>query len=217
MRQLVYKKLTFFCLLFLFFLHQSIAQTKTVTGKVSDDKGNPVSGATVVARGFRAGTSTDSSGNFSLTMPGAAKTLRISSIGFSTIEVGMGSGSNISVTIRSEGTSLNDGVVVGYGTARRKDVTGAVSSISSKDFNQGIITTPMDAVQGKVPGLVITKPDGDPNSNPIIRLRGQTSLLGSQTPLLVVDGVILDNYEVLSSIPTADIVTFDFLKDASAA
>src|SRR5258708_3902565 len=217
MYQPVYKKLMLFSLLFLLFLQHSIAQTKTVTGKVTDDKGNPVSGATIVARGFRGGTSTDSSGNFTLSTPTAAKILQVSSIGFTSVEVGIGSGSNISVTIRSEGTSLNDVVVVGYGTARRKDVTGSVSSISTKDFNQGAITTPMDQVQGKVPGLVVTTPDGDPNSNPQIRLRGQTSLLGTQTPLLVVDGIILDNYELLSSIPPADIVTFDFLKDASAA
>ncbi|MHA4810985.1 SusC/RagA family TonB-linked outer membrane protein [Flavitalea flava] len=217
MYQHVYKKLTLLSLFFLLIFHQSIAQTKTVTGRVNDDKGNPVFGATVTVRGSKGGTSTDSSGNFSITAPAGAKALQISSIGFTGTEVNIGSGTNISVTLKFEGTSLNDVVVVGYGTARRKDVTGSVSSISAKDFNQGIITTPMDAVQGKVPGLVITKPDGDPNSNPIIRLRGQTSLLGSQTPLLVVDGVILDNYEVLSSIPTADIVTFDFLKDASAA
>ncbi len=217
MYQPVYKKLMLFSLLFLLFLQHSIAQTKTVTGKVTDDKGNPVSGATIVARGFRGGTSTDSSGNFTLSTPTAAKILQVSSIGFTSVEVGIGSGSNISVTIRSEGTSLNDVVVVGYGTARRKDVTGSVSSISQKDFNQGVVTTAMDAVQGKVPGLVITKPDGDPNSNPVIRLRGQTSLLGTQTPLLVVDGIILDNYELLSSIPPTDMVTYDFLKDASAA
>ena len=217
MSQLMYKKIMLFSLLFLLFLQQSIAQTKTVTGKVTDDKGAPVAGATVIARGSKGGTSTDANGDFKLTAPVSAKTLQVSSVGYTATEISIGSETNFAVSLKPTESSLNDVVVVGYGTARRKDVTGAVSSISAKDFNQGIITTPMDQVQGKVPGLVITKPDGDPNSNPLIRLRGQASLYGSQTPLLVVDGIILDNYEVLSSIPTGDIVTFDFLKDASAA
>ena len=212
-----FKKISGLTLIFCSIIQLSFAQSKTLSGKVTDDKGNALLGATVIVKGSTAGTSTDGNGDFRLQAPSSARVLVISSVGYTPQEVSIGSQTNFSVSIQSEGTSLNDVVVVGYGTARRKDITGAVSSISAKDFNQGIITTPMDAVQGKVPGLVITKPDGDPNSNPVIRLRGQTSLLGTQTPLLVVDGIILDNYEVLSSIPTADIVSFDFLKDASAA
>ena len=217
MTKIGYRTLALISFLFLFALQESFAQSRTVTGKVSDEKGNPVSGATVMVKGAKNGTATDSSGSFSLTVPAAARQLQVSSVGYSGLSFPIGNGSNLSITLTSEGTSLNDVVVVGYGTARRKDVTGSVASIGAKDFNQGAITTPMDQVQGKVPGLVITTPDGDPNSNPQIRLRGQTSLLGTQTPLLVVDGIILDNYELLSSIPPADIVTFDFLKDASAA
>ena len=198
-------------------IQRSFAQTKSITGKVTDEKGAPILGATVMAKSSRGGTSTDADGTFKLTVAAAAKTLVVTSVGYIGTELPIGSETDFAVSLKSQGTSLNDVVVVGYGTARRKDITGAVSSIGVKDFNQGIITTPMDAVQGKVPGLVITKPDGDPNSNPIIRLRGQTSLLGNQSPLVVVDGVILDNYEVLSSIPPTDIVTFDFLKDASSA
>ena len=217
MTQIGYKTIALISFLFLFALQESFAQSRTVTGKVSDEKGNPVSGATVAVKGSKNGTATDTAGNFSLSVPAAARQLQVTSVGFAGISFPIGGGSNLSITITSEGTSLNDVVVVGYGTARRKDVTGSVASIGAKDFNQGAITTPMDQVQGKVPGLVVTTPDGDPNSNPQIRLRGQTSLLGTQTPLLVVDGIILDNYELLSSIPPADIVTFDFLKDASAA
>jgi TonB-linked SusC/RagA family outer membrane protein len=217
MTQIGYKTIALISFLFLFALQESFAQTRTVTGKISDEKGNPVSGASVIVKGAKNGTATDSSGNFSLSVPSAAKQLQVSSVGYAGLSFPIGGGSNLSITLTSEGTSLNDVVVVGYGTARRKDVTGSVASIGAKDFNQGAITTPMDQVQGKVPGLVVTTPDGDPNSNPQIRLRGQTSLLGTQTPLLVVDGIILDNYELLSSIPPADIVTFDFLKDASAA
>ena len=217
MPQIGYKTTVLISFFFLFALQQTFAQTRTITGKVTDDKGNPVAGATVAVRGSTAGTSTDSSGNFTLTAPAAAKNLQVTSIGYAAVSVAIGDGRGLAITISAEGTSLNDVVVVGYGTARRKDVTGSVASISTKDFNAGAITTPMDQVQGKVPGLVVVTPDGDPNSNPQIRLRGQTSLLGTQAPLVVVDGVILDNYELLSSIPPADIVTYDFLKDASAA
>jgi TonB-linked SusC/RagA family outer membrane protein len=217
MLQIGSKALTMLSFFLLFFLHESFAQTKTITGKITDDKGNPVAGASVVVKGAKNGTSTDSSGNFTLQAPASAKQLLVSNVGYGSQILSIGTGKDLVITITAEGTSLNDVVVVGYGTARRKDVTGSVSSISTKDFNQGAITTPMDQVQGKVPGLVVTTADGDPNGNPQIRLRGQTSLLGTQTPLLVVDGVILDNYELLSSIPPADIVTFDFLKDASAA
>src|SRR5665213_1973130 len=211
------KKIMVFSLLFCFIISQTFAQTRRITGKVTNEKGEPVAGATVQANGSGTGTSTDEKGEFALTVRSNARTLQISSIGYTTATVAMGTSTEISVSLIPENSTLNDVVVVGYGTARRKDITGAVSSISSKDFNQGVVTTPMDAIQGKVPGLVVTKPDGDPNSNPIIRLRGQTSLIGQQAPLIVVDGIILDNYEMLSSIPPADIVTFDFLKDASAA
>ena len=204
--------------LFSFLLFQQVfAQTKTITGKVSDENGIPVADASVLIKSTKNGTVTAADGSFSIAVPVNAKALTISHLGFASQEIAITKTVQVAVKLIAESSSLNDVVVVGYGTARKKDVTGAVSSISVKDFNQGLVTTPMDQVQGKIPGLVITKPDGDPNSNPIIRIRGQTSLLGSQTPLLVVDGVILDNYEILSSIPTADIISFDFLKDASAA
>jgi TonB-dependent starch-binding outer membrane protein SusC len=217
MTQIGYKTLALISFLFLFALQESFAQTRTITGKVTDEKGNAVAGATVAVKGTTGGTATDSSGNFSLSAPAKSRTLTVSSIGYASLDFPIGIGTDLLIAISAQGAALNDVVVVGYGTARRKDVTGAVASISAKDFNSGAITTPMDQVQGKVPGLVITTADGDPNGNPLIRLRGQTSLLGTQSPLLVVDGVILDNYELLSSISPSDIVTFDFLKDASAA
>jgi iron complex outermembrane receptor protein len=95
-------------------------------------------------------------------------------------------------------------------------VDGAVASVSSKDFNQGVVTNPIQQIQGRVAGLVITSPGGDPNSNPSIRLRGQTSLAGGQNPLIVVDGIPLDDANQLSNIPPADIESYDVLKDASA-
>jgi iron complex outermembrane receptor protein len=218
MAQIILRKLLLSTALLLSILTQGLAQSKTISGTVLDDKNNPVPGATVAVKGSTAGTATDVNGNFTLVVKAADKSFVITSVGFADKEVTIGATTQFTVTLAvATASTLNDVVVVGYGTARRRDVTGAIASISSKDFNQGVVTTPMDQVAGKVPGLVITSPDGDPNSNPLIRLRGQTSLLGTQTPLLVVDGVILDNYELLSSIPPADIVTYDFLKDASAA
>ena len=212
------KKLLLLTFSLIFLAQLSMAQNRTITGKVTDEKGAPIVGVSVSPKGTtNGGTSTDPAGLFSITVAGSVKALLFTSIGFADQTVTIGNGTDLKVQMKESTSTLNDVVVVGYGTAKKKDVTGAVASISAKDFNQGAITTPMDQVIGKVPGLVITSPDGDPNSNPVIRLRGQTSILGTQTPLLVVDGIILDNYELLSSIPPGDIVSFDFLKDASAA
>lgn len=199
--------------------HQTMAQSRTITGMVTDNAGKPMSGVSVVVKGSKGGATTNSDGAFTLPVSAGTKTIVLTNIGYVMQVVDISSISNVSVSMVTDVSSsnLNDVVVIGYGTSKRKDVTGAVSSISSRDFNQGVIVSPMDQVQGKVPGLVVVTPDGDPNSNPIIRLRGQTSLLGTQAPLIVVDGIILDNYELLSSIPPGDIVTYDFLKDASAA
>jgi TonB-dependent starch-binding outer membrane protein SusC len=203
----------------LFVVHQGMAQTRNVTGTVTDNAGKPLSGVSVVVKGGKTGTTTNSAGEFTLPVGPSAKTLEISNIGYVLQEIEISNTSSVAVSMQTDVShnNLNDVVVIGYGTARRKDVTGAVSSITARDFNSGPIVNPMDQVQGRVPGLVVVNADGDPNSNPVIRLRGQTSLLGSQTPLIVVDGIIFDNYELLSSIPPADIVTYDFLKDASAA
>jgi len=103
------------------------------------------------------------------------------------------------------------------GQPRKKDLTGALEVVTAKDFNGGVVTTAIQQIQGKVAGLVITQQGGDPNQNPIIHLRGQTSLSGSQTPLIVVDGVTLDDPTILSTIPPGDIETYTVLKDASAA
>ncbi len=192
------------------------AQNKTITGKVTDDKGAPVQGASILIKNSTQGTSTDIEGNFSFSVPSSATTLTVSFIGFATQEVSITGQTNVSVTILPESSTLNDVIVVGYGTARRKDVTGAVASVGAKDFNQGVVSNPMQQIQGKVAGLVITQPGGDPNQDVIIRLRGQTSLTGGQTPLIVVDGVPLDDPNQISNIPAGDIASYDVLKDASA-
>jgi len=205
------------CSILVLLIQQSWAQTKTISGTVSDDKGAPVIGASVVAKGTKSGTSTDAQGAFKLSVPAAATTIVISYVGFTDKEVDVTSSSSVQVSLTPAAGSLSDVVVVGYGTVRKKDVTGAITSISSKDFNAGVITDPMQQIQGKVSGLVITQAGGDPNASLIIRLRGQSSLTGSQTPLIVLDGVPLADPGQISNIPPGDIASYDILKDASAA
>jgi iron complex outermembrane receptor protein len=190
--------------------------TRPITGKVTSDKGEALSGATVLIKGSSTATTTTADGSYSINVDDNAKALIFSYVGFVSQEINITSASTINVSLKSETTGMNDIVVVGYGTARKKDVTGAVSSVSSKDFTQGLVATPMEQIQGKVPGLVITKVDGDPNASIIIRLRGQTSLSGGQSPLIVLDGVIMDDVNQISNIPPGDITSYDVLKDASA-
>jgi iron complex outermembrane receptor protein len=195
---------------------QSWAQTKTVTGKVNDEKGAGVSGASILVKGSNTGTSTDATGSFRLNVPSSATTLVITYVGYATQEVTIPSSNEVTVSMAPQNQSLTDVVVVGYGTTRKKDLTGAIAAVAAKDFNQGIVTNPVQQIQGKVAGLVITTPGGDPNQAPLIRLRGQTSLSGGQNPLIVVDGVPLDDPNQLNNIPGGDIASYNVLKDASA-
>lgn len=205
-----------FLLLCVTFTQLAFSQTKVITGKVSDDRGNPLSGATVAVKGSKSAASTGVDGTFTLNAPASASILVISNVGFADQEVGIVGKTSVDISLAASNQSLSDVVVIGYGTARKKDVTGAVANVSSKDFNQGIVTNPIQQIQGKVAGLVITTPGGDPNQAPLIRLRGQTSLSGGQNPLIVVDGVPLDNPDMLNNIPPGDIESYDILKDASA-
>jgi len=208
-------KLTF-CSLAMLLTSILVFGQNRLTGKVTNEKGEGLPSVTITAKGTSITTLTDSSGNFSIGMPAGVRTIVVSSVGFTDQEIAIGARSALTVVLRESAQSLNDVVVIGYGTARRKDVTGAVSNISSKEFSSGVINNPMQQIQGKVAGLVITQPGGDPNQNVVIRLRGQTSLTGGQTPLIVLDGIPLDDPNQLSSIAPADIASYDVLKDVSA-
>lgn len=192
------------------------AQNKKLTGIVNDGKGNPVPNASVIVKGTTIGVTTDVNGTFSVNVPNSESIVVISDVGYETKEVTVGNNASLSISLVPSLNSLNEVVVLGYGTARKKDVTGQVSSISSKSFTQGLVTNPMDQIQGKVPGLVIQNIDGGPNSPVVIRLRGQASLTGGQSPLVVVDGVTLDDINEIANIPPGDILSYDVLKDASA-
>jgi TonB-linked SusC/RagA family outer membrane protein len=196
----------------------AMAQNVSVTGKVTDAKdGSPIPGVSILLKGTSTGTVTDASGNFKISAP-ATGTLVITYIGYDRREVRV-STAPMNISLSPNATQLNEVAVVsiGYGTARKKDLTGAVENITSKNFNQGAIINPIDQLAGKVAGLVITQPGGDPNQSASIHLRGQSSITGGVNPLFVVDGIILDNPDQFQNIPPGDIASYDVLKDASAA
>ncbi|MBL7758657.1 MAG: SusC/RagA family TonB-linked outer membrane protein, partial [Chitinophagaceae bacterium] len=194
----------------------SFSQGRQVTGKVADDQGKGLPGATVAVKGASVSVAADTDGRFSITVPASATALVVTAVGYAEQEVQLNGRTTVDITMQTDARSLGDVVVVGYGTVRKKDATGAVSSISAKDFSQGVISNPLQQIQGKVAGLTITQAGGDPNANLIIRLRGQTSLSGGQTPLVVLDGIPLDDPNQISSIPPGDVASYDVLKDVSA-
>ncbi len=213
------KQTLFWCIAFTVFsvfqIGQTFAQQNiTVKGKVIDDKNEPLIGVSVGITGGKGGTRTDINGDFQLSVPATTKSLKFSYIGFDNKTVLVTA--NMNVLLKTATNTLDDVVVTGYSTVKKKDLTGAVSNITSKDFNQGNVTNSIMQIQGKVAGLSIVKSSGDANETPTIRLRGQTSLFGNQSPLIVVDGVQLNGVADLNLIPPGDIASYDVLKDASA-
>jgi TonB-linked SusC/RagA family outer membrane protein len=213
-----------FCVFILLLFINVVAYAQTVvSGKVMDANGVAVAGATVAVKGSTAGTSTDADGNFSLTLPANAKTLLVSGVGYTTQELAINGQSSFSVALQSAASDLNEVVVVGYGTARKKDLTGATVSIGQKDFQKGIVGTPDQLLVGKVAGVSIVSNGGNPGSGSTIRIRGGASLSASNDPLIIVDGVqlggggIAGSSNFLNTINPNDIESFTVLKDASAA
>jgi iron complex outermembrane receptor protein len=212
------------CFSLLFFLAlPAFTQDKVIKGKVADAKdGTPIAGATVTVKGTNVATSTGSDGTFKLTVPANAKTLVISSVGFGEKEVAATS-SDLQINLTSSSAALNEVVVIGYGTSKKKDLTGAISTVTQKDFVKGPITTPEQLISGKVAGVQVTPGSGVPGASSVIRIRGGTSLNASNDPLIVIDGVPVANGGIngspgiLSMINPNDIESFNILKDASAA
>lgn len=207
-----------FVALLCFFITPVFAQ-KTITGKVTDSKtGEPISGVSILPQGSSAGTTTDINGNFKIAVHQNVAILVVTFVGYEKVEIDVTKEKVLNIRLVEKTISLNEVSVVGvgYGTQQKKDVTGAETSISSKDFNKGEIINPASQLQGKVAGLVITIPGGDPNAIATIHLRGQTSISGDQSPLFVVDGIPLDDASQFQTIPPGDIESYDVLKDASA-
>ncbi|WP_207429414.1 SusC/RagA family TonB-linked outer membrane protein [Pedobacter sp. SYSU D00535] len=199
------------------------AQQIAVRGVVtSASDGTTLPGVSVRLKGGNAGTSTAADGSYRLNVPSNG-TIIFTFVGFTTAEVPVDGRSVINVQLREEAQSLNEVVVVGYGTTRKSDLTGSVAVVSSRDFQKGNITTPEQLIVGKVPGVSITSNSGQPGAGSTIRIRGGSSLNASNDPLIVIDGVPLENSSVsgaanpLSFINPNDIESFTVLKDASAA
>ena len=192
------------------------AQTQVV-GKVVDSKdGLPLAGVTVTVKGAKTSTQTAADGTFKIATPTASGAVLVfTSVGFGKQEVAVTSG-EVSVNLVATNQQLNEVVVVGYGTSRKKDLTGAVNKISEKDLNQGAITNPLQQIAGKAPGVVITQAGSDPNSAPSVRIRGINSLQGGNDPLVVVDG-LQGGLELLQQISPNDIESYDILRDASSS
>ena len=182
-----------------------------VTGQVKDQTGEPLIGVSILEQGTNNGTVTDIDGNFRLNVA-QGKTLNISYIGYKTQAVRV-SGSRLNVVLEEENTNLNEVVVVGYGTMRRKDVTSSITTVKAEDLNRGVFTDPASMLQGKVAGLVVTS-SGDPNGSPSITLRGASSLRsGAMSPYYVVDGIPGVD---ISMVAPDDIESIDVLRDATA-
>lgn len=227
-------------LLCVLFTLTTFSQTKTITGKVTDDKGAPLQGATVTVKGTRNGASTGTDGTYNLTVPQGAKTLVISSVGYATQEINIGDQTSIDISLVSTSQNLNEVVVVGYGTVRKKDLTGSIATIQAKDFNKGTFTAPDQLIQGKVTGVQVLNNTGQPGGATTVKIRGNSALVGSGQPLYVLDGIPLDGRSArpglvvpdlggagtdktntsagnpLNFINPNDIASIDVLKDASA-
>lgn len=220
-------KILFKRLLFLVLCMSIVAsvfgQEISVSGKVTDAAdGTPLPGVNIVEKGTTNGTITDPDGNFSLTV-GSDATLVFSFVGYLTQEIAVGTQTTLDVTLEFDILGIDEVVLIGYGTAKKEDATGSIIAVDSKDFNKGAITTPQELLMGKAAGVVITSQGGAPGSAATIRIRGGSSLRANNDPLIVIDGVPIDNSGIggmanpLSTINPNDIETFTVLKDASAA
>ncbi len=186
----------------------------TVTGKVIDEtSNNPIAGATVTQIGGSLSTSTNDEGEFSLANVPTGTKLRISYIGYNSQEI-IAQAGEVTINLKPATNTLEDVVVIGYGSVKRKDVTTAISSVSLEDMNERPIVNAAQAIQGRAAGVTVSQPSGAPGGGTSIRIRGTTSFNGSNNPLYVVDNIPVDNINFLS--PT-DIADMQILKDASSA
>lgn len=185
-----------------------------VTGNVTDaDKNTPLVGVSIGVKGTQSGALTDGNGKFSISVADANAVLIVSYIGYTRQEVTVGNRTTINIGLKTEDTYLDEVVVIGYGTVKKSDVTGAVSTINSKAFEAQPITRVEDALQGRAAGVVVARANGQPGAEVKVRIRGVNSITGNNAPLVVVDGI---QGADLSSLNPDDIASIDVLKDASA-
>jgi TonB-linked SusC/RagA family outer membrane protein len=196
------------------------AQSRTIKGTVSDEKGAPLAGVSVLLKnkqtGTETGTQTDASGNFSLTLNSAAGkvTLNISHLGYKKTEVSTDGAKPVEIRLDKEDNSLEDVVVIGYGTARRKDLTGSVASVGTKDLKDIPVNTVAEALAGRLAGVQVTTTEGRPGADILVRVRGGGSISQDNSPLYIVDGIPVEN--ALSIISPQEIESINVLKDAAS-
>lgn len=211
----MYKKLLLkllFCQLLVLMSFTAFAQKTTVTGKVTDEKGNPFPGVTIAVKGTSTGTNSDINGNYSLTVK-STDVLVFSSVGYVAQQVVVKGNPVINIKLLTADQQLNEVVVIGYGTQKRKDVTGSISSVKGSVFKDQPISDPISAIQGRIAGVNVIESSGQPGSVASIVIRGLESL-NQPAPLYIVDGVRVND---ISNINVQDIGSVDVLKDAAAA
>jgi len=207
------KRLTFVLACFFISTGLAIAQSKQVTGKVVDESGEVVVGASVVVKGTTTGTITDVNGKFSLSVPSSAQTLVVSFVGMRDQEVAVAA--NVSVTLRTSSTNLDEVIVVAYGTAKKSSFTGSAAAIKKETLEKRKVSNVTKALDGLAPGVQVTSGSGQPGTGANVYIRGLGSINASNTPLYVVDGIPYDGN--ISSISSNDIESITVLKDAASA
>ena len=199
---------------------------KTIKGKVTDEKGNPVAGASVLIKETQVGTSTDANGNYSLTIDGNAKTLVFSFVGTQTAELAIGNKTTLDAVLHPQQTTMNEVVVVAYGTQQRRKITGSIGKLAGSEVENIPMSSVEQMLQGKVAGLQSVSPSGQPGSAQQIRIRGIGSINASSSPLFVIDGIPVNTGDfssatnssnLLAGLNPNDIESISVLKDASAA
>ncbi|MXV51815.1 SusC/RagA family TonB-linked outer membrane protein [Pedobacter sp. HMF7647] len=208
-------KTAFICLLLIFSCYYSFAQPRQISGVVTESNGSPLAGASVKIKGTSTGASTNASGAFKLQVPGNS-VLEVSFTGYQTQEVAVGDKATINVVLIQGVSNLNEVVVIGYGTTRRKDLTGSVSSVSAATIEKVPVTSFDQALQGRASGVQIVNNDASPGGNVSVLIRGTGSLAtNGNSPLYVIDGYPVETGGI-NNINPSDIASIDILKDASA-
>lgn len=188
---------------------------KTISGTVVDDKGEPLPGVSIVVKGTQQGTSTDVDGKYQLSVPDGSSVLIFSFVGYMSAEKTVTNETVIDITLATDTKSLQEIVVVGYGTQKRANVTAAISSVPMSEIKDMPVSNVATALQGKIPGVVIQQNNGTPGSTPAIKVRGFGSISAGNSPLIVIDGNIV-GASIFSTLNTNDIESMDVLKDASS-
>ncbi|MVN76722.1 SusC/RagA family TonB-linked outer membrane protein [Hymenobacter sp. HMF4947] len=194
--------------------YAQVAGAHTVTGKITSDNGEGIPGVTVVVKGTTVGATTDVNGNYTVSVPDDSSILVFSSVGFAKQEIAVGKRTSLSPTLAPETQALNEVQVVGYGTQKKSQVTGAISTVSDEQLRDVPVANVGQALQGRAAGITVSSSSTTPGQAPVIRIRGNRSISGSNDPLLVVDGVPYDGS--LNDLNPDDITSLEVLKDASS-